>query len=428
MGPEQRLCKWLGALLIAGLCLGVVEPVRGYPLDGYPFSGIIRLEGYRLAQEGQVKARRQPPGALLKLDQVDIRLEDRVDFQIPPADPEFSRAIANLLGQEAQRYGIAVLDLTDLQQPRYGEHLGGYRANPGSVGKILAAVGLFQALADLYPSDIPVRLDILRRTMVTADEFIVSDHHVVPFWELQKERVWHRPIQAGDRASLFTYLDWMLSASSNAAASMIMRELMLMVHFGKDYPVETQTAQNFFKQTPRRELGEVFKEAIQTPLARNGLDLEQLRQGSFFTRRGKQWVPGVTSYATPRELMRLLVLLEQGRIVDAFSSRELKRLLYMTQRRIRYASSPALNDSAVYFKSGSLYKCQPEEGFKCRKYHGNVLNMLNSVAIVESPADEGNLHYMVVVMSNVLRKNSAVAHQTLATRLHRLIQKAHGIP
>jgi hypothetical protein len=28
-------------------------------------------------------------------------------------------------------------------------------------------------------------------------------------------------------------------------------------------------------------------------------------------------------------------------------------------------------------------------------------------------------------MSNVLRKNSAVAHQTLATRIHRLIEAYH---
>jgi hypothetical protein len=35
----------------------------------------------------------------------------------------------------------------------------------------------------------------------------------------------------------------------------------------------------------------------------------------------------------------------------------------------------------------------------------------------------------VVVMSNVLRKNSAVEHQTLATRLHRLIEGYHaGVP
>jgi hypothetical protein len=32
---------------------------------------------------------------------------------------------------------------------------------------------------------------------------------------------------------------------------------------------------------------------------------------------------------------------------------------------------------------------------------------------------------MVAVMSNVLRINSAVVHQTLATRLHRLIEDYH---
>jgi hypothetical protein len=111
--------------------------------------------------------------------------------------------------------------------------------------------------------------------------------------------------------------------------------------------------------------------------------------------------------------------------VDAFSSREIKRLMYMTQRRIRFASSPALNDAAVYFKSGSLYRCRPEPEFTCRKYEGNVENMMNSVAIVESPAGRFTLHYLVTLMSNVPRKNSAVAHQTFATRLHRLIKSFH---
>jgi hypothetical protein len=124
--------------------------------------------------------------------------------------------------------------------------------------------------------------------------------------------------------------------------------------------------------------------------------------------------------------MHYLIKLEQGKLVDAFSSREIKRLIYMTQGRIRYASSPALGASAVYFKSGSLYKCRPEPDFKCRKYHGNVINMLNSVAMVESPAAERKLFYLVTVMSNVLRKNSAVVHQTLATRIHRLIEAYHG--
>ena len=99
----------------------------------------------------------------------------------------------------------------------------------------------------------------------------------------------------------------------------------------------------------------------------------------------------------------------------------------MTQRRIRYASAPALAASGVYFKSGSLYKCKPEPGFECKKYNGNVTNMLNSVAIIEAPAVERQLYYMVVVMSNVLRKNSAVVHQTLATRIHRMLEKFYRV-
>jgi hypothetical protein len=124
-------------------------------------------------------------------------------------------------------------------------------------------------------------------------------------------------------------------------------------------------------------------------------------------------------------LLQYLLRMEQGKLVDAFSSREIKRLLYMTERRIRYASSPALADAAVYFKSGSLYRCQPEPDFVCGKYQGNLDNLLNSVAIVEAPAQELRLYYLVVVMSNVLKKNAAVAHQTLATRVHRLIEVSY---
>jgi hypothetical protein len=123
--------------------------------------------------------------------------------------------------------------------------------------------------------------------------------------------------------------------------------------------------------------------------------------------------------------MEYLLLMEQGKLIDEYSSRQLKRLLYMTERRIRYASAPALKDSAVYFKSGSLYSCQPEEGFKCGKYKGNKMNYMNSIAIVESPAGDYKLNYIVTLVSNVLRKNSAVAHQTLATRIQRLLERYH---
>ncbi|MGR9071936.1 MAG: peptidoglycan-binding domain-containing protein, partial [Gammaproteobacteria bacterium] len=224
------------------------------------------------------------------------------------------------------------------------------------------------------------------------------------------------------------WADWMLSASSNAAAATVMKQAMLLNHFGKQYPVNDDEARRFFSATPRSELGRLFARTFIDPIGRNGLDPEYLRQGSFFTHYGKTKVPGVTSYGTARQLMLYSLRMEQGRLVDAFSSRELKRLLYMTERRIRYASSPALSESAVYFKSGSLYQCKPEPGFVCKKYHGNVKNYMNSVALIESPAGENRLNYIVTLLSNVLYKNSAVEHQTLATRFHRLIEAAHPAP
>jgi hypothetical protein len=104
--------------------------------------------------------------------------------------------------------------------------------------------------------------------------------------------------------------------------------------------------------------------------------------------------------------------------MDQWSSLEIKRLMYMTDRRIRYVSAPALADAGVYFKSGSQYKCKPEPGFTCVKYKGNVDNYMNSVVIVEHA--DGRV-YIVVLMSNVLRKNSAVDHQTLAAAIDKLI-------
>jgi hypothetical protein len=50
---------------------------------------------------------------------------------------------------------------------------------------------------------------------------------------------------------------------------------------------------------------------------------------------------------------------------------------------------------------------------------------MNSTAIIESPAAERRLYYMSTLVTNVLRKNAAVEHQTLATRLHQLIAADH---
>jgi hypothetical protein len=59
---------------------------------------------------------------------------------------------------------------------------------------------------------------------------------------------------------------------------------------------------------------------------------------------------------------------------------------------------------------------------------GNKKNYMNSVAIVENFNNGQGLHYISTLISNVLRKNSAVDHQTMGMRIHRLVEKANPIP
>jgi hypothetical protein len=205
----------------------------------------------------------------------------------------------------------------------------------------------------------------------------------------------------------------------------VQKEIIALAHFGKRYPVSEEEKAAFFKTTPRAELGRILNTTQTNAVVAAGLDPALIRQSSLFTRGGNQQVAASGgSWARPDQLIKYLYRLEAGTLIDPWTSRELKRLLYMTQRRIRYASHPALHESAVYFKSGSFFQCH--DGPKgCKKYMGDKTNRLASVAIIESPAENPRLHYLVAVMSNVLKVNSAVAHQTLALRIQRLIESYH---
>jgi hypothetical protein len=399
-----------------------------WPLDGYPETGIRRVAGERLINEGVINGRQQPAGGQLLTTQVDLRLLKYRDMELPAPDPVFTQQVLKLLGSNASRYGLAILDISDPDQPRYAEHRGQYRQNVGSVGKVLVALGLFQALADAWPDNLAQRTRVLKDTLVTADEFSHWDHHKIRVFDMATQTFTRRKMKDGDQGSLWEFLDWALSASANSAAAMTMREAMLLRQYGKDYPPPAAESRRFFDATPKRELTALFQRTFFEPVIRNGLDLEQLRQGSFFTRTGKHKVPGGgSSYGTARELVKFGLRMEQGRLVDEYSSRQIKRLLYMTERRIRYASSPALRDAAVYFKSCSLYSCIEEPDFKCGKYMGNERNYMNSLAIIETNTAGRRLDYIVALISNVLRVNSAVDHQTLGTRIHRIMERAHPV-
>ena len=398
------------------MTIALVSPLAlAYPLDGFPSTGIKRLEAYRMAAQGARRPSFLTEGEMLTSDAIKLNLREHPGFAIPAADSELSARLKKMLGKDAPHYGVTVLDFSDPRRPRYAAINPERPQNPGSVGKIVVLLGWFQALADLYPDDVRARRSLLYETEIVADRFIRTDSHDVPFWDFGETRVERRPLVEGDRANLWTFLDWTASASSNAAASMMMSQLVLLKHFGRDYPVSSERV-----PTPSsRHLQEGAPEHLprrhhQSPVKRNGLDLGQLRQGSFFTREGKTLIPGTSSVSTARELMRYMVLMEQGKLVDSFSSLEIKKLIYLTDARIRYAAAPALDDSAVFFKSGSLYGCKPERGFECTKFRGNRMNFMNSMVVIESIDRDPPLRYAVVVLSNVLRKNSSEVHQEFA--------------
>ena len=195
-----------------------------------------------------------------------------------------------------------------------------------------------------------------------------------------------------------------------------------MAAFGERYPELTEEeATAYFKETPRKELTDLSNDVVNLPLRNLGITADEWRLGSFFTSGANTYVGDKGgSIGTPYGLMKFLVQLEQGNVVDAASSLEMKRLMYMTDRRIRYAQSPVLKEAAVYFKSRSLYKCDRSKGEECGKYMGNVQNFMNSVIIVEHP---DNCRYMVVLMTNVLRKNSASDHLYLASAIDKVVRK-----
>jgi hypothetical protein len=218
----------------------------------------------------------------------------------------------------------------------------------------------------------------------------------------------------------------MLSASSNAGGSMAMAQIAAIKHFGRAYPPSAAQLEAFLLGAPAGQMAALAHDGIMDGLRKNGIDASHLRQGSPFTRGGRARMPGsLGSTSTPRELVNFLARMEQGKLVDPWSSLEIKRLLYLTDIRIRYAAEPVLDTSAVYYKSGSLYACGGRG--PCGKYYGNSKNYMNSIAIVEYDGKETQLRYIVALLSNVLGKNSIETHQALARRIHQVIADRHGV-
>jgi hypothetical protein len=328
------------------------------------------------------------------------------------------KKLATIFAGRDPSYAVALLDITDPAKPRYAELRSEIKRIPGSLGKLLVATGFFGALQQRFPEDTEARRKFLKDTVVAADSFVHRDGKTVPFFNPGDKNWTNRRIQTGDRFNLYEWLDHMLSVSSNAAGSFTWEQALLLREFGPQYPPTGEAREAFYKNTPKTALRDFALETLEGPARAAGVNTENFRLGTFFTANASNVIPGTASYSNPLELMRWLIRLEQGKIVDKWSSLEIKKLLYFSRPRYRYASSPALNDAAVFFKSGSLFECKPEEGFTCKAYAGNELNLMHSVIIVERPDQV----YLVTMTSNVLRVNSAVEHQTVGTLIDRMMR------
>ncbi len=413
-----------GTLVLLAL-LGSTGPADSYPLDGGERTGIRRLAGYLQSQETPGAAKLLP-GALLPTSAIRLSLAEANrtwDVAGAPKDPVLQAALDSIFRTRDPSYAVAVVDITDPGDIIWAGLRESQGQLPGSVGKVLCMIGLFDSLKRVYPA-VADRERVLRERVMEATDWALGDPHTVPKYDPETGRNRFSVVQLGDRFTLSEWIDHAISASANSAGAMIWKEAMLLRHFGGDYPPSREAEAAFLRDTPKSELTALSLAVLNEPLAAAGIDLAQIRQGTFWTRVSQARVPGVSSFASPRELVRVLLRIEQGRMVDEWSSLEMKRYLYMTKKRYRYAFPPELAAAAIYFKSGSFYQCRPEEGFTCGKYRGNARNLMNSIAIVESPAvaGPGQKRYLVALLSNVLRVNSAWDHSRLAAAIETVVQ------
>ncbi len=397
-----------------------------YPIDGYERTGIKRLKRLELIQTGEIKTTTPlPAGALKSWEDINLQLTTLKTDSVTSffkEDDKLQKEISTLFRGLDKSYSLSILDISDPANVRYAHRNETLGYQPGSVGKLAVLVALFTQLQNIYPDSWEDRIALLKNKTVKAGVWGLTDEHTVPIYNIEKNTLVKRQVIASDVFTLYEWVDHMLSVSNNGAASIVWREALLMAAFGSAYPELTEEqAMAYFKETPKKELTDLGNDVVNLPLRALGITTDEWRLGSFFTKGANTYVGDKGgSIGTPLGLMKFLVMLEQGNVVDEASSLEMKRLMYMTDRRIRYAQAPALKEAAVYFKSGSLYKCDRSNGEACGKYEGNVQNFMNSVIIVEHP---DNCKYMVVLMSNVLRKNSASDHMYLASAIDKMIRK-----
>lgn len=415
----NTLMKYI--LILTGLLFSI--NTFAYPIDGYSYTGIDRLlYQYKVLKDSSLDTKLDK-GALLNLDDIKLNLVGN-NYVWPKEDKTLNDKLQNIFSRLEPEYSVSVMDITDSDNIRYASINENVGYQPGSVAKIIAAMGLFDALYKVYGDDWEEIRAVLYNRKVRGNEFVVYDHHTIPIYDIEKDKYYKRKAEESDVFSLYEWLDHMFSKSNNGAASVVMRE-MLLVHIMDDYYecANQYEMDMVIENAGRAVLGNLTEDLTNCVLESVGIDGDEYRLGGFFTSGAEKYVPRRGgSIGTTKGLMKFMFALESGQVINERISLEIKRLMYLTDRRIRYASNRNLDNDAVYFKSGSLYSFKPEPGFVKKNYAGNRYNYMNSVAIVEKQ-DSTERKYMVALMSNVLRKNSVGEHHALAKLIDDMLAK-----
>lgn len=408
-------------LIAIAIVFGIVLSFGFYPIDGFERSRIERLLDIQNTLDKGEKYTRIPAGAFGKMEDIKLNLPEISSKDIDTLlkeDAAFSKKLNRLF--PGSGYSATIMDMTDPDNLKYAAYRENVGYQPGSVGKIAVLNAMFTQLANIYPDEFEARIALLCNKRVRSGVWGTGDHHTIPVYNSEKKSLVKRQVVAGDEFTLFEWLDHMVSVSNNGAASVVYREAMLMSAFGMDYPrLSEEAADTYFKETPRDTLTLLANKVVNDPLREIGITEDDWRLGGVFTNGPDKYVGRMGgSIGTPKGLMKYMVQLEQGKVVDSASSLEMKRLLYITDRRIRYARSNRLDSARVYFKSGSFYSCDRSKPTYCGDYAGNRFNYMNSVITVEHPNGK---KYIVCLMTNVLSKNSAGAHMYLASEIDKII-------
>lgn len=460
-----------GALLTAPFTL---RDARSYPTDEYERTGIRRLKVQNDINLGLRRGTKLVSGAKWPSKNIKLRmLTLGHEFELSkstPKDVVLQSALEQVLKKWSWRkYNVALIDITDPAHPRYAGVNEQNMQTPGSVAKVLVASALFEQLKSRFPKDIAARENLLKTQVVIADDWAQSDSHEVPVVTGDNlEKVSIRRVHTGDSFSLWEWIDHALSPSNNSAAATVWREATLMKLLGEQYPPPKYDTQ-LWSKLGKDALTEASFAVVDKPLLDAGISPEDFKLRLYFTHGAGKYIHSSTCGASVFAILQWMVRVEQGRMVDEWSSLELKKMLYLTRRRVRYLHTHLLDNFAAFFKSGSLYRFN--EGSPHIQYEGDKINVLNSLieidtspppteivqvvagstenamstpakakpetfmdsslptstqpsAVIEKPP----YVYIVAVMSNELKRNAAMDHARLAEAIHSIITATPEAP